>query len=155
MGLLSNLLHTIGMTNSTNSKFIEDADEATLTTPKEGINSYAQIMTKVVSSNFTSRKAAVQFVLEELDAAQKGKAIEKKFVTDSGVEYDRYNHSTTNFNQKNRLILKQVDNACMQLFDLIGSLGSPKSVKIRLRLATVDKIMEKYHIGKYHTKEIR
>ena len=51
--------------------------------------------------------------------------------------------------KKNRDKLEEVDDAFEQLSDLLEILRGSESFKVKFRLATVDKIMKKYNIGKY------
>ncbi len=151
MGFFEKLLNTIRSSNSPNLKL--EGDISSLTIPKGNIKYSAQKIADLISGSFNSREAAVQFVLEELDIAQNGNTRERMFVIDSGVDHKRYNHSIENFDQKNRVKLEEVDDACKQLSDLLDILNGSKSFKIQFRLATVDQIMRKYNIGKYELME--
>ena len=153
MGFFEKLLNTIRSTSSLNLKLAERDHTFSLTVPKDEIECSAKKIADLVSNSFTSREAAIQFVLEELDVAQNGNTRERMFVKNSGVEHNLYNNSIANFDQKNRVKLEEVDDACEQLSDLLDILKGSKSFKIQFRLATVDKIMRKYNIGKYEIME--
>ena len=153
MGFFEKLLNTLRPTSSPDVKLAREEDEISLTLPKDDIECSAKKIADLVSNCFTSREAAIQFVLEELDVAQNGNTRERMFVINSGVEHTLYHDSISNFDQKNRVKLEEVDDACKQLSDLLDILKGSKSFKIQFRLATVDKIMRKYNIGKYELME--
>ena len=129
-------------------------DKLTMAVKQDGIESSVLRIANLISNSFTSNESALQFVMEELDMAQDGNTMEKTFVMNSGIEYNLYNNSTANYNQENKSILLEVDNACMQLCGLMGMLNKPASFRVKFRLATVDTIMKKYNIGKYSVKGI-
>lgn len=149
MDFLKKLLNTICPTSSLNLRLTGEEDAFSLTLTKDQIECSAQKMANLVSNSFTSHEAALQFVLEELDVAQNGNTRERMFVINSGVEHTLYNDSIANLDQKNRVKLKEVDYASKQLSDLLDILQGSESFKIQFRLATIDKIMRKYNIGKY------
>ena len=153
MGFFEKLLNTIRPTSSPDLKLTGEEDTSSLTVPKGNIECSAQKIADLVSNSFTSREAAIQFVLEELDIAQNGNTRERMFVVNSGVDHNLYNDSIANFDQKNRVKLEEIDDACKQLSDLLDILNGSKSFKIQFRLATLDQIMRKYNIGKYELME--
>jgi len=153
MGFFEKLLNAIRPTSSSDPKLTGEENSFSLTIQKDDIECSAQKIAILVSNSFTSREAAMQFVLEELDIAQNGNAMEKEFVINSRVEHTLYNDSIANFNQKNRIKLEEVDDAYKQLSDLLNILKGSESFKIKFRLAIVDKIMKKYNIGKYELIE--
>ncbi len=153
MGLFKKLLNAIRPTSSPDLKLTGEEDTSSVTVPKGNIEYSAQKIADLVSNSFTSREAAIQFVLEELDIAQNGNTRERMFVVNSGVDHKLYNDSIANFNQKNRVKLEEIDDACKQLSDLLDILNGSKSFKIQFRLATLDQIMRKYNIGKYEPME--
>ena len=136
------------------SKQVWKRDKFTMAIKRDGIEYNVQRIADLISNSFTSHESALQFVLEELDLSQFGTPVEKSFVSHSGVDHHLYNRSTVNYNQQNRDILIEVDNACMQLCGLLSMLNESESFKVEFRLATVDKIMRKYNIGKYSIKGV-
>jgi len=154
MGYFERLSETTDTTRPQDSKRIRKRDKFTMAVKRDGMESSVQRVGDLISKSFTSHESALQFVLEELDILQDGNAMEKIFVSHSGIEHSLYNYSTANYNYQNKDILLEVDNACIQLCGLLGMLNKPESFKVEFRLATVDNIMKKYHIGKYSTKGI-
>ncbi len=153
MGFFEKLFNDIRSTSSTDLIVVGEEDVFSLTIPKDDIECSTQKIADLVSNSFTSRGTAIQFVLEELDVAQNGNTRERMFVVNSGVEHYLYNDSIINFDQKNRDKLEEVDDAFKQLSDLLEILKGSASFKVKFRLATVDKIMRKYNIGKYELME--
>lgn len=153
MGFFEKLLNAIRPTSSPDLKLTGEEDISSLTVPKDDIECSAKKIAVLVSNSFTSRETAIQFVLEELDVAQNGNTRERMFVVNSGIDPKLYNDSIANFNQENRVKLEEVDDAFKQLSDLLDILKGSKSFKIQFRLATLDKIMRKYNIGKYELME--
>ena len=149
MGYFEKSSETTDTARSQDSKRIWKRDKFTMAVKRDGMESSVQRVADLISKSFTSHEAALQFVLEELDMSQDGNIMEKTFVSHSGIEHSLYNYSTANYNYQNKDILLEVDNACMQLCGLLGMLNKPESFKVEFRLATVDNIMRKYHIGKY------
>ncbi len=152
MGIFEKLFKNIRQMISSDQKSTEE-DMFSLTIAEDEIECSAKKIANLVSDSFTSRVTAMQFVLEELDLAQNGGTMEKIFVVNSGVEYNLYHDSIANLNKKNRVKLEEVDDAGKQLSDLLNILKGSKSFKIKFRLATLDKIMRKYAIGKYELKD--
>ncbi len=152
MGIFEKLFKNIRQMISSDQKSTEE-DMFSLTIAEDEIECSAKKIANLVSDSFTSRVTAMQFVLEELDLAQNGGTMEKIFVVNSGVEYNLYHDSIANLNKKNRVKLEEVDDAGKQLSDLLNILKGSKSFKIKFRLATLDKIMRKYTIGKYELKD--
>ncbi len=153
MGFFEKLLNAIRPTSSPDLKLEGEEDISSLAVPKGNIKYSAQKIADLVSNSFSSREVAIQFVLEELDIAQNGNTRERMFVINSGVEHKLYNDSIANFNQKNKVKLEEVDDACKQLSDLLDILNGSTSFKVQFRLATLDQIMRKYNIGKYEIME--
>lgn len=151
MGIFEKLFKTIGRMISADQKSEEDM--FSLTIPKDDVECSALKIANLVSHSFTSREAAIQFILEEFDVAQNGSAMEKMFITNSGIDHSLYNDSIANFNQENRVKLEEVDDACKQISDLLNILKGSESFKIKFRLAIIDKIMRKYNIGEYELKD--
>ena len=154
MGYFGKSSETADTTRSQDSKRIWKRDKFTMAVKRDGMESSVQRVADLISKSFTSHESALQFVLEELDMSQDGNTMEKIFVSHSGIKHSLYNYSTANYNYQNKDILLEVDNACMQLCGLLGMLNKPESFKVEFRLATVDNIMRKYHIGKYSMKGI-
>ena len=152
MGIFEKLFKNIRQMISSDQKSTEE-DMFSLTIAEDEIECSAKKIANLVSDSFTSRVTAMQFVLEELDLAQNGGTMEKIFVVNSGVEYNLYHDSIANLNKKNKIKLEEVDDAGKQLSDLLNILKGSKSFKIKFRLATLDKIMRKYAIGKYELKD--
>ncbi len=154
MNFFKKLLDISGAKYFQSLKPIHTKDKSNMELKQDEIKFSVQRIANLISNCFTSREAALQFVLEELDMSQNGNATEKVFVSNSGVEYDLYNNSTANLNQQNKAILLEVDNACMQLHCKLNMLNKSKPFKTELRLSAIDKIMKKYHIGKYSVKGV-
>ena len=111
---------------------------------KHGVNSIASWTSKEVMKRIDSYDIALQFVLEELDAARQGDDTAINFANNSGFKENEYVGAMGNS-------FEEVDgpdgpqncllNIVLQISDI--------DLMVRLRVATVDKIMLYWNLGKY------
>ncbi|MBT4723140.1 hypothetical protein HOB30_05255 [Candidatus Falkowbacteria bacterium] len=100
---------------------------------------------KQVNQKINSKKVALQFVLEELDAARQGNATALNFVNNSGFEESEYIGAMNNS-------FEEVDgpNGPQQmLLNQIMTVSS-MDLRVKLRVAIVDEIMQEWKLGKYN-----
>lgn len=106
--------------------------------------SAASEFAKQVNQKINSKKVALQFVLEELDAARQGNATAINFVNNSGFDPSDYIGAMNNS-------FEEVDgpNGPQQmLLSQIMSISNTDT-KVKLRVSIVDKIMQEWKFGKY------
>lgn len=98
-----------------------------------------KLLEKAVYNTFSSREDAFKFVCYELDAASYGNETAINFVKNSGVTYTDYNGAMNSCDQKGSDIL----------LELSPKIAPVMSMMANVRIYVVDKIMQKYEIGKY------
>ena len=98
-----------------------------------------KLLEKDVCNTFSSREDAFKFVCYELDAASYGNETATNFVKNSGVTYTDYNGAMNSYDQKGSDIL----------LELSPKIAPVMSMMANVRIYVVDKIMQKYEIGKY------
>ena len=103
-----------------------------------------EVALRMVNQKIHSRKVALQFVLEELDAARNGNEYAVEFVKNSGFEPSEYIGAMQNsFDEVDGL-----DGPQMTLH-AIGSSIDNIDMKVELIIKVVDRVMQKYTLGKY------
>jgi len=115
------------------------------------LNEYAESFFHDVDKQITSQFIAEQFVHEELDAARQGNDEAKHFVAKSGVKEELYLDAM-------RRSLPEVDGANSPQQILVFHCLWPimnddnRDLIAKIRILTVQKVMNKYRIGKYEKK---
>ena len=104
-----------------------------------------KLLEKDVCNTFSSREDAFKFVCYELDAASYGNETATNFVKNSGVTYTDYNGAMNSYDQKGSDIL----------LELSPKIAPVMSMMANVRIYVVDKIMQKYEIGKYSNHKNR
>ena len=91
-----------------------------------------------------SHKVALQFVLEELDAARQGNNTAINFVNNSGFEENEYVGAMANS-------FEEVDGSDGPQQMILSQIMSVSSIdtKVKLRVTIVDKVMQEWKLGKY------
>jgi len=100
---------------------------------------------KQINQKINSKKIALQFVLEELDAARQGNAAAINFVNNSGFEPNDYIGAMNNS-------FEEVDGQNGPQQTLLSQIMTVDSMdsRVKLRVAIVDKIMQEWKLGKYN-----
>jgi hypothetical protein len=111
-----------------------------------GFEETASLCAKVIGKNtIQSHEIALQFVLEELDAARQGNDTAINFVNNSGFEPNDYTGAMNNSfeevdgpNGPQQMLLNQIITV------------SSMDLRVNLRVAIVDNIMQEWKLGKYN-----
>lgn len=120
-------------------------NEMSETIKKHGIDSTAQMLTEYVNQKIQSEDVAMQFILEELEAASQGSDIAKQFALNSGFYEDDYSGAMNNS-------FEEVDGPNgpqQEILNLCRMLHPNQQQMNELRLKTVDNIMKEWKLGKY------
>ena len=101
-------------------------------------------ITTEVKKRIDSHKIALQFVLEELDAAKEGDNAAKVFAKNSGFKEMEYKGAMSNS-------FKEVDGPNgPQQFLLLSVINiKDKDLKVKIRIAVVENVMQEWNLGKY------
>jgi len=118
---------------------------------KNGYKDMGKAVANNINNKITSKDLALQFVLEELDAAQYGHEIAQQFAKNSGFNFNEYNNSMrkTKWNDaKNKLEVIQLyfRNYLSQFQDPI--------LMVNFAVSTVDEVMKSWKLGKYDDSKI-
>lgn len=99
---------------------------------------------KLINQKINSKRVALQFVLEELDAARQGNATAVNFVNNSGFEPNKYIGAMNNS-------FEEVDGPNGPQLMLLNHIMTVSNMdaRVKLRLAIVDNIMQEWKLGKY------
>lgn len=113
---------------------------------KDGLDHASRRMAEIINEKIGSHDVALQFVLEELDAARQGNSQALHFVQSSGFEPHEYIQAMNNS-------FEEVDGAKgpqMFLNNLMMSqLMHNRDLMTSFRIAVTDKIMQMWSLGKY------
>lgn len=110
-----------------------------------GINKTAELLAEYVNQKIQSEDVAIQFVLEEIEAASQGNELSRIFANNSGFDEDDYAGAMHNSFEEvdgENGPQQEILNLCMMLYpnqDLMAD----------LRRKTVDNIMKHWKLGKY------
>jgi hypothetical protein len=117
----------------------------------DGIEHASSRIAELVNEKIQSKEVAIQFVLEELDAARNGNDIAVDFALNSGYspyEYIGALEKTTWEDEESEL-------EHVQLFlRHFGAKISDIDLRVELGVNVVDKIMRKWKLGKYNTARV-
>ncbi len=115
------------------------------TIEKYGIDFTTEMLAEYINQKIPSEDVAMQFVLEELEAASQGNEIAKLFASTSGFDEDDYMGAMRNSFEEvdgadgpQQLIL----NLCMMVYP-------DQILMAELRIKAVDNIMKEWQLGKY------
>ena len=111
---------------------------------KDGVDHASLRIFQEVQKLIGSYEVALQFVLEEIEAASSGNAIAINFAKNSGFSESDYKGAMHNS-------FDEVDGPAGPQQFLLGFVMqlSDIDLMVRLRVATVDKIMQDWNLGKY------
>ena len=111
---------------------------------KDGVDHASLIISQEVQKKIGSYEVALQFVLEELDAARQGDDTAINFAINSGFSENDYKGAMNNS-------FDEVDGPGgpqLLLLNFLFKIGD-MDLMVSLRVATVDKIMQEWRLGKY------
>jgi hypothetical protein len=99
---------------------------------------------KLINQKINSKRVALQFALEELDAARQGNATAVNFVNNSGFEPNEYIGAMNNS-------FEEVDGPNGPQLMLLNHIMTVSNMdaRVKLRVAIVDNIMQEWKLGKY------
>ncbi|MEA2017438.1 MAG: hypothetical protein U9N59_03225 [Campylobacterota bacterium] len=112
---------------------------------KYGIDYTAEMFSEYLSEMISTEDIAIQFVLEELEAASQGSYAAKIFVESSGFDEDDYAGAMHNS-------FKEVDGEDgpqQEILNLCMMLYPNQELMTEFRIKTVDNIMKHWKLGKY------
>ena len=110
-----------------------------------GVDVTAKQLAEYLTQKLPSEEVAIQFVLEELEAASQGDGTAKTFASTSGFDKDDYLGAMNNS-------FEDVDGASgpqQELSKLCMMLYPNQQLMTELRIKTVDGIMKEWKLGKY------
>ena len=116
---------------------------------KDGIDFVAKRFAEIVNEKILSEDVAMQFILEEVEAASKGNDVSKEFALNSGFDNDDYKGAMDNSFEE----VEGVAGAQEQLGNLSMLLYPNQDLMAEFRIKVVDNIMIKWKLGRY-TSEI-
>jgi len=111
---------------------------------KHGVNSAASWASQEVMKRINSYDVALQFVLEEIDAARQGNDTAINFANNSGFKESEYVDAMDSSFEE----VDGPDGPQLCLLDIVLQI-TDIDLMVRLRVATVDKIMQHWKLGKY------
>ncbi len=120
-------------------------NEMIKTIEKYGVDYTAQMLAEYINQKILSEDIAIQFVLEELEAASQGNDIAKLFAQNSGFDEDDYKDAMNNSFEEvdgENGPQQEILNLCMMLYP-------NQNLMTELRIRTVDNIMKDWKLGKY------
>lgn len=110
-----------------------------------GINKTAELLAEYVNQKIQSEDVAIQFVLEEIEAASQGNELSRIFANNSGFDEDDYAGAMHNSFEEvdgENGPQQEILNLCMMLYP-------NQDLMAELRRKTVDNIMKYWKLGKY------
>lgn len=110
-----------------------------------GVDVTAKMLAEYVNQKIKSEDVAIQFVLEELEAASQGNEMAKLFASSSGFDKDDYigaMHNSFEEVDGPNGPQQEILNLCMMLYP-------NQNLMAELRIKTVDNIMKEWKLGKY------
>lgn len=110
-----------------------------------GIDATAKMLAEYLNQKIPSEDVAIQFVLEELEAASQGNETAKLFATSSGFDEDDYIGAI-------RHSFEEVDGSDgpqQELLNLCMMLYPNQDLTVEFRIKVVDIIMKEWKLGKY------
>jgi len=110
-----------------------------------GVDQVSELLAEYVNQKILSEDVAMQFVLEEIEAASKGSDVAKMFAESSGFDEDDYlgaMHNSFEEVDGENGPQQEILNLCMMLYP-------DRDLMAELRIKTVDNIMKHWELGKY------
>ena len=110
-----------------------------------GINDAAKEVSSIINQKITSENIAMQFVLEEIEAASQGNDLAKYFALNSGFDEDDYIGAMNNSFEE----VDGVESPQEFILAITTMLHSDINLMVDFRTKIVDNIMKEWKLGKY------
>lgn len=115
------------------------------TIEKYGIDATAKMLSEYVNEMIKTDDVAIQFVLEELEAASQGNEMAQLFASTSGFDEEDYEGAMYNSFEE----VDGVNGPQQTILNLCMPLYPDTDLMAELRIKTVDNIMKEWKLGKY------
>jgi hypothetical protein len=110
-----------------------------------GINQASKLLAEYLNEKINSEDVAMQFILEEIEAASQGNQSAKLFAKTSGFDEDDYLGAMGNSFEE----VDGVNGPQQEILKLCMTLYPNQNLMAELRIKTVDNIMKHWKLGKY------
>ena len=120
-------------------------NEMQKTIQEHGIDRTAELIAEYINQKIPSEDVAVQFILEELEAASGGNESAKIFAKTSGFDEDDYLGAMKNSFEE----VDGPDGPQQEILNLCMMLYPDQRLMAELRIKTVDLLMKHWELGKY------
>ncbi len=110
-----------------------------------GVDSTAELLAEYVNQKIPSEEVAIQFILEEIEAASQGNELARIFADHSGFDEDDYIGAMHNSFEE----VDGEDGPQQEILNLCMMLYPDQDLMADLRIKTVDNIMKYWKLGKY------
>lgn len=110
-----------------------------------GVDKTAELLAEYVNQKIPSEDVAIQFILEEIEAASQGNGAAKIFAMTSGFDEDDYIGAMHNSFEE----VDGEDGPQQEILNLCMMLYPDQDLMTDLRIKTVDNIMKYWKLGKY------
>lgn len=117
-------------------------NEMIKTIEEHGVNFTAKTLAEYINQKILTDDVAIQFILEELEAASQGNEMAKLFAATSGFDEDDYMGAMNNSFEEIDVPQQEIQNLCMMLYP-------NQDLMTELRIRTVDNILKDWKFGKY------
>lgn len=115
------------------------------TIQKLGIDKTSELISEYLNQKIQSEDVALQFILEELEAASQGNHHAQQFAISSGFDEDDYKGAMYNSFEE----VDGTDGPQQEILNLCMMLYPNQDLMAELRIKTVDHIMKIWELGKY------
>lgn len=115
------------------------------TIEKYGVDYTAEMLAEYINQKIQSEDVAIQFILEEIEAASQGNEMAKLFAKASGFDEDDYSGAMYNSFEE----VDGVNGPQQEILNLCMMLYPNQNLMTELRIRTVDNIMKDWKLGKY------
>ena len=110
-----------------------------------GIDKTAELLAEYINQKIPSEDVAIQFILEEIEAASQGNELARIFAENSGFDEDDYIGAMHNSFEE----VDGEDGPQQEILNLCMMLYPDQDLMADLRIKTVDNIMKHWKLGKY------
>lgn len=110
-----------------------------------GIDKTSELLAEYVNQKIPSEDVAIQFILEEIEAASHGNELARIFAENSGFDEDDYIGAMNNSFEE----VDGEDGPQQEILNLCMMLHPDQDLMADLRIKTVDNIMKYWKLGKY------
>jgi len=110
-----------------------------------GIDKTSELLAEYVNQRISSEDVAMQFILEEIEAASQGNELAKIFASSSGFDESDYNGAMHNSFEE----VDGEDGPQQEILNLCMMLYPNQDLMAELRMKTIDNIMKYWELGKY------